>query len=393
MSSAFQLKTGVRIPELDGLRGVAILVVLVHHYLSGRIQPRDSPLVESLNRALALSWSGVDLFFVLSGFLIGGILLDQRNTENYFKTFYLRRICRIFPLYFLWLILFLFLDRVLSPSLLRQHWAADAFAPRYPNWAYAVFLQNFFIAKKQIFGPHWLGTIWSLAIEEQFYLIAPLLIRFLPLRKLPYALAAMIVVIPVLRLYSYLYHPAIFVYVLLPYRADALLMGVACAYGIRQEFWRDWLQKHQSHLYPAFIVLLAGVIYLSKRGIDSRTSFEMVFLGYSWLPLFYTCVLLIVITAKQGALAKVMRITLLRNLGIIAYGVFLMHLAMDALAHGLISGRDILAINNLTDGLVTLFALLVTLLLATLSWHYFEKPIVRWGHSFAYTTRKTQLEA
>jgi peptidoglycan/LPS O-acetylase OafA/YrhL len=178
---------------------LAILLVVFHHYLSGRLQPNSNPIVECLNSASALSWSGVDLFFVLSGFLIGGILLDQRHTENYFKTFYIRRVCRIFPLYFLWLTLFIILNRLFSPSL-HQHWQVDAFGPRYPNWTYALFLQNFLIAKKEIFGPHWLGTTWSLAIEEQFYLVAPLLIRFLPLRKLPYVLVSIILLVPLLRL-------------------------------------------------------------------------------------------------------------------------------------------------------------------------------------------------
>ena len=385
---SFNIKTGVRIPELDGLRGLAILLVVFHHYVAGRLRPYGNPIVEFINNAFVLSWSGVDLFFVLSGFLIGGILLDQRNTQNYFKTFYLRRICRIFPLYFLWLILFIILDQTLSSSL-QQHWQADTFAPRYPNWSYALFLQNFFIAKREIFGPHWLESTWSLAVEEQFYLLAPLLIRFVPLRKLPYVLVSMILLIPLLRLYSYLYHPEVFVYVLLPYRADALLMGVLCAYWIRHERLRSWLEKNQGHLYPALVVLLVGMIYLSTGRINSRTSFEMVFLGYSWMPLFYTCLLLIVITAKNGIIAGTMRLSPLRNLGIIAYGIFLVHLAIDGLAHGLISSKDLSAINDPSDGVVTFGAFLVTLLLATVSWHFFEKPIVRWGHSFSYTRDTT----
>ena len=106
------------------------------------------------------------------------------------------------------------------------------------------------------------------------------------------------------------------------------------------------------------MVLLVGMIYLSRDRINPRNSFEMVVLGYSWLPLFYTCVLLIVITAREGIIARVMRLSPLRNLGIIAYGVFLIHLAMDGLAHGLISGNDFSAIHDLSDGAVTLLAFL-----------------------------------
>ena len=364
------------------------MLVVFHHYISGHIKPDSNPIVEFINATSTLCWSGVDLFFVLSGFLIGGILLDQRNTEGYFKTFYVRRVCRIFPLYFFWLILFVVLSWTLSPFL-HQAWQADIFKPSYPNWAYIFFLQNFFIAKKEIFGPHWLESTWSLAVEEQFYLLVPLLIRFLPTRKLPHVLVAVILLTPLLRLFSYLYHPTVFVYVLLPYRADALLMGVLCAYWVRHKRLRGWLEKNQSHLYPALLVLLAGIIYLSTVHVSGRNSFEMVFLGYSWLALFYTCLLLIVVTAKKGMIVSVMRISALRHLGIIAYGVFLMHLAINGLAHGLFPGKD-LSINNLSDGAVTLAAFLMTLLLATLSWRFFEKPIIDWGHSFSYTKRNIQ---
>ena len=90
-----------RIPELDGVRGLAISLVLVWHYLFGVFAPPDNSVLAALWGLAALSWSGVDLFFVLSGFLIGGILLDHRDSPHYFRTFYIRRACRILPLYFL----------------------------------------------------------------------------------------------------------------------------------------------------------------------------------------------------------------------------------------------------------------------------------------------------
>ena len=95
-----------RIPALDGLRGLAILLVLLWHYLQNLLRDELGPAAVQLKRALALSWSGVDLFFVLSGFLIAGLLLDHRGSERYFRTFYIRRVCRIFPLYYAHLALF-----------------------------------------------------------------------------------------------------------------------------------------------------------------------------------------------------------------------------------------------------------------------------------------------
>src|SRR5258708_11706525 len=104
-----------RIPELDGLRGVAILSVLVWHYFYFHPAAGHHPvglarqLYVHFEQFLALGWSGVDLFFVLSGFLIGGILLNARNSPSYFRTFYLRRFFRIVPIYYAWLVAYLLL--------------------------------------------------------------------------------------------------------------------------------------------------------------------------------------------------------------------------------------------------------------------------------------------
>ena len=96
-----------RISRLDGVRGMAILLVLVWHYFAAQVVAEPKGFLHYCPSALSLTWSGVDLFFVLSGFLISGILLDHRNTSNYFRVFYIRRVYRIFPLYFLLLGLFL----------------------------------------------------------------------------------------------------------------------------------------------------------------------------------------------------------------------------------------------------------------------------------------------
>ena len=335
-----------------------------------------------------LSWTGVDLFFVLSGFLIGGILMDYRGTENYFRTFYLRRICRIFPLYFLWLALF----PVVSLLLLAHHaqeWYGWLFAQDFskvPRWSFIFFLQNLFYAKVDLAGPLWTTVTWSLAVEEQFYLFLPALIWLVPLRKLPYALVPLTLFAPAFRLFLYLHHPEIYPYVLLPCRLDTLLTGVLCAYGIRQEGFRHWLEQRQGLLYQALVVLLAGAGYLTAYA-SGPYSFQMVFLGYTWMALLYGCLLLIVVTARTGILVDFIRLTPLCNLGIISYGIYLMHASINILMHGLILGQYVY-VETLPDGVVTLLALLTTLLIASFSWHFFEKPIIRWGHSFSYNRTK-----
>src|SRR5260370_30220392 len=117
-------------------------------------------------------WSGVDLFFVLSGFLIGGILMDSKDSPTYYRTFYLRRIHRIFPLYYLMIGLFV-VGNLLLPN-------AFLFASPIPAWPFLFFLQNigfgFTHAHARAAVP------WSLAVEEQFYLLLPLVVRNLSRR-------------------------------------------------------------------------------------------------------------------------------------------------------------------------------------------------------------------
>jgi peptidoglycan/LPS O-acetylase OafA/YrhL len=390
VSSPYNIKTGLRIPELDGLRGLAILLVVLNHYVA---LPMRGWAYMHFHYVFSLCWTGVDLFFVLSGFLIGGILLDHRDSENYFQTFYLRRICRIFPIYFLWLALFFILSRLLS-NYDAQGWYGWLFNQDFskvPKWSFALFLQNFYYAKIRLAGPFWTTVTWSLAVEEQFYLLLPTLIWLLPHRKLPHLLVSLILIVPIFRLFLYCYHPELSAYVLLPCRLDTLAIGVLCAYGIRQEKFRLWLEKKQCRLYQMLIVLLAGTGYLAVYS-SSPFYFEMSFLGYTWMALLYGCLLLIVSTAKSGLIVKFMRITPLRNLGIISYSVYLMHASINMLMHGLILGKEIDLV-HLSDGIVTIMALLTTLLLATLSWHFFEKPIVRWGHSFPYTVKTPDIKA
>src|SRR5580704_6073285 len=135
-----------RIPALDGLRGLAISLVVFFHY--GWFKSEHGWAATAANvigTVFRLGWTGVDLFFVLSGFLIGGILMDHRDAENYFRTFYIRRICRIFPLYFLWVALFFILTWLLFPFC-NQVWYGWLFArdfSKVPWWSYLFFLQNF----------------------------------------------------------------------------------------------------------------------------------------------------------------------------------------------------------------------------------------------------------
>ena len=218
-----------RIPELDGLRGLAILLVIIAHYFPLFTLAEDHVILRRVLRLFALGWSGVDLFFVLSGFLIGGILFESRGSPRYFKTIYLRRAYRILPIYSLWLLLYL---------LVASTW--HFFVPQPPIGSadlrhfpyYLLFLQNFLFFKGHL-EIIWLGVIWSLAIEEQFYLCAPFVVRNLRVRPLVMVLGSLVLIAPLLRLAVFLWLPQqiLLVYLSIFCRADALALGMLAAVG------------------------------------------------------------------------------------------------------------------------------------------------------------------
>ena len=181
-----------RVPELDGLRGLAILMVVVFHYISQEGAAPTGGVTHYLQRLGILGWSGVDLFFVLSGFLIGGILMDARASAFYYRTFCARRFFRIIPIYYLWVTAYIALIGIAGARIQALSNSGVAPPSGLPVYSYYLFLQNFQASGFAGLVGAWLGHLWSLAVEEQFYLIAPLVVRFVSSRRLPCALGVVI---------------------------------------------------------------------------------------------------------------------------------------------------------------------------------------------------------
>jgi peptidoglycan/LPS O-acetylase OafA/YrhL len=373
-----------RIPALDGLRGIAILLVLLRHAIFGVTSVQGvethSKFAHFLIAAGQLTWSGVDLFFVLSGFLIGGILLDARSSPRYFQTFYLRRAYRILPLYFL----------VVGLSLLPHFLSglvpapAGRFTPLpIPWWTYATFTQNFWMARLGEFGPSGTGITWSLAIEEQFYLTIPLLIRKVRMRYLAAALLAVIFGAPLFRflLHATAMHAGMASYVLMPARADALCLGVLIALLVRNHTLWSRLQANRPMLWSVTAVLFAGAVFMTWRSYDAL-SIPMTTWGFSWLAALYTCILLIAI-APSGIVPAILRNKSLMGLGTLAYCSYLIHVGvMQAVRHPLKAHFPQFPVAAWIFG--GLVGMAITLLAASLSFEYFEKPLLRRGRQYSY---------
>lgn len=375
-----------RIPALDGVRGIAILLVLLRHSIFAMESAIGGPPVTGVFSwflaAGQLTWSGVDLFFVLSGFLIGGILLDARTSPRYFQTFYFRRFYRILPLYFVVVALFLF-----------QHLPFYAFiakpgrfqALEIPWWAYATFTQNFWMAYLGTFGLNSAGITWSLAIEEQFYLTIPWIIRKVRLRFLSAVLVAVVVGAPLVRLILRALlgdHGGVACYVLTPARADGLSLGVLCALLVRREPVWDWLVARKNWLWLAFGLLFCGIVFMSWQHYDAFSG-AMTSWGYSWLALFYAAFLLLAVVDSGGWLERILRNPALTKLGTLAYCLYLIHISvMQSVRHPLNSWLPASPrVSWILGGVVGAVA---SVLLASLSWKYFEKPLLRRGHRYQY---------
>lgn len=370
-----------RIPQLDGIRGLAILMILLWHCLAGYLDLSRQWSLWVL-RVLNLAWTGVDLFFVLSGFLIGGIMLDYGRARNFLPVFYLRRALRIVPIYYLLLLSFVLARWAGLPE--RYPELSRFFAPGPPLAAYFGFLQNFFFAAAGHGGPEWLSVTWSLAVEEQFYLCLPFVIFLVPRRRLAGVLIGLVLATPLLRimLFDLPPRPGYADYLLMPARADSLLLGVLGAWLVRQPHLRSWLEQHRPAVYGALGLLAAGVLALHQAYI-SYIALAMMAGGYTWIALFYWGLILTAVTEHRGPVAWLTRLRPLRDLGRISYCVYLIHLVVPPLAHAVLL-RQAPALRTWTDAAVTAGAVAATLGLAALSWRFFESRLVAWGHSFQY---------
>jgi peptidoglycan/LPS O-acetylase OafA/YrhL len=359
-----------RIPQLDGVRGVAILLVIAWHYLPCLIVAEPYTVLDRFKRCLSLTWSGVDLFFVLSGFLIAGILIDHRDAANYFRVFYVRRVCRIFPLYFL--LLLLFVCHFTIPAL-RSHSFQWLFHNPLPLWSYATFTQNIHMGLRGDFGPHWLAITWSLAVEEQFYLFVPLLIYFCRRTSALYLLVIAIMMAPFLR-YA---RPGFHTFVNTPWRADSILSGACLAFLVRSPAFMNAVQKHYRFLIAIFILLIAGAAAMTWRSSVFGA------FNHCWLAALYSAFVLIPFVNSDGMLGRILQTRLLVWFGTLSYGIYMFHQGANGLLHGLFFGGEP-KVETRLEVAVTGLAFCLTLALAALSHHFLESPFLSIGRRFSY---------
>lgn len=307
------------LPALDGVRGMAILLVLVSHLMLFNDRT-GSRLGDSLSALRGLGWVGVDLFFVLSGFLITGILYDTLNDPHYFRSFYMRRFLRIFPLYYGFLFFLLALG----------HWGHGihiAWGGR--QYVLLGYMQNttLWFPVTDFHPGVWadLDHFWSLAVEEQFYLFWPLLVFLVRGRRKLLTLALILSGIALLlRIAMYVRGASpLTIFMLTPCRMDTLLLGGCAALVLRGN--SGWLPRRW--LLP--IALLAAAVIagytLWHVGGDMRDGFFGATFGY--LVIALGCVALLLASLDTASIAhRIFRWEFLRMLGKYSYGIYVLHI-------------------------------------------------------------------
>jgi peptidoglycan/LPS O-acetylase OafA/YrhL len=360
-----------RIPELDGLRGIAVLMVISFHYINNQLVKATSFPGKVLYKLTSFGWMGVDLFFVLSGFLIGTILINNRGSKNYFSTFYVRRIVRIIPNYYLLILLFVIISAI-------PLFSSDYFLSGnrvIPVWAYLLMVHNILIAHLQNFGNTSISITWSIGVEEQFYIIFPFLIFLLKEKWLPWLLGIAIIAAPLIRMQYTNWIPA---YVLLPCRMDSIAFGALIAYLNHYYSLRELVKKNI--VLVSSVLILDGLIcfYLFQRfgdlGVFRNTLFAIIFSGMVVFALVY----------KQSFYGTILRYSRLVWIGTISYSLYLFHDMILGISKVLAGSGGSNALESIKGFLVSAAALAVSIAFSWMVYRRLETPFVSFGKRFKY---------
>ena len=342
-----------KIPQLDAVRGMAILLVLIHN--------TDAFSALHLEAISTYGWMGVDLFFVLSGFLITGILLEAKQSAAYFKNFYARRCLRIWPLYYSLLIFMFLVVPHLHPSDAR-----NIFERSSPWWAYPIFLQNFLVAvPAEAAGA--LGVTWSLAIEEQFYLVWPLIVRYFSSSQIKRIALIVILASPPLRFF--LAHHHVNIYSNFFCRLDGLMAGALLAVMLRSETFAP--SKYVKLSWVSFLIAACLAILADNQQVRwiafSMTSLASVSLVY--LSLF----------SPAKWVRSFFRNRFLTYTGTISYGLYLLHkIPLDVTKE----------IHPDRHPFLSIFVILVSsYVMAAISYTFLEKPFLKLKRFFDLRSR------
>ena len=356
----------VHLPALDGVRAIAILMVIVYHSVNGL--PGMTRAQSFFLDLTGAGWVGVDLFFVLSGFLITGILMDSRTSNHALRNFYARRVLRIVPVYVAFLLFSLWIAAPLGTSS-----AAEVAQLRQTQAWFWTYTENVLVALRSWDATSFpMAHLWSLAVEEQFYLVWPLAVLLLSPAALKRGAIICIVMAELFR-FALIQRGAdgTVVFVMLPTRMDSLAAGafLACAYR-DPVLWPRVLQARKYLAAGAALCLVALLLFFHT--IDKLAPLDQLVA----FPAFVALGAVVVASAASGC--AWLSGPVLRFIGKISYGMYVWHLVVMRLILTQVSVPDTTAAPAwwLFYAIMVFGTVCGTVLFALVSWHIIERPFL-----------------
>lgn len=366
--------------NLDALRFIAFFVVFLHHVFSLFYYRTSNPYAtEFISRCLQNGNLGVNFFFVLSGFLITYLLLKEKEQTDTIRigAFYMRRILRIWPVYFLVLIICFYI----IPGL--GGYAGD---PKLNRSLYFFFLGNFDLVKNGV-GNFLVSVLWSVSIEEQFYLFWPLFMSFIPVKHLVKFLAVVVIVSILFRIYG---HTGKSLNLMLSYHTLSavynLAIGGFIAYLATLENMAEKFRRIGRPLIIAvyvaglaLIILQKDILALEPRGVHHYIM--------SVLPLFYALFFAFVIVEQvysEHSLFKVGKIPYFSKLGTISYGLYCYHLVIIFLVGATLTsfGFNVPKPDGVLFTVEVILSFAFSVLVASASYRFIEKRFLQYKSNF-----------
>ena len=335
-------RSSIRIPRLDGVRAFAVLMVIASHAL------RFTP-----------GWMGVDIFFVLSGYLITAVLRRDREQKRFWTPFYFRRVTRILP-----------------PLLIC--FALAAFLSDFPWHKLGIYYFLFAANIAEARYPHQgleLSVLWSLAVEEHFYLLWPFAIRFLQRRSLIVLIVAILIAEPVVRgVFTSHIQDWWPMYILTPFRLDGLAAGSLLAILLEKSQWNLRLSRIAGWCFVTLLAVLLAASFFHSFDRESNSLLFNMF-GYSLVAAVSTSLVAYVVLNPATMPSRLLTNSFVAYLGLISYGLYLYHeLALKVVQ----LYADRIHFHHLR--VLSPIAMLILIAFSWASFRFCEKPIMQWGH-------------
>ena len=370
-----------RVRELDGVRGISIIVVVAFHLLKRADYFTSNETLYFITRLSSIGWVGVDIFFVLSGFLITSILLRTKHEKNYFKNFYVRRSLRIFPLYFVFIAVILLLLPKLDPD----------FTPEIPHALPFLLLyqQNWLMLISKIPLTTYLAVTWSLAIEEQFYLIWPAVVYFTKRETLIKLSIGVILFSILARVLGILFwddmsQVSTFFYYNTFTRFEQLVFGGLLAVAFTEPLW---IQRLKNISIPSFWVAFTAFLALCFTAYPHMVPLDeniwLVFGGYTLAAVFSAALVTILMTHPETSMfRRLFQNRVLIFFGKYSYSIYLLHVPVILILLDMLWRTQLRGWAMYLAYIVLTYA--ITVIGALITWNLLEKHMLNLKKYFEY---------